>query len=503
MKLDDIQKIIESVVTKAVIDDLKQSIGESVKATLQADVASIKKTLDAEFSKKIGQAMLSITSDPSFGSMLLTSLESTLRNNAIAWNTIKIPHNAIVFNGFTLSADSIRGGTLRQFNSQGIEDQANDIQLTVFDKGIVVENKTLTRLLEVTDTVMIRKSATVDGNLTVNGDLFLSIQTANTLGDKVLALAMGQLSSPTSRYKVPHTSVDFSGFKLNASQIGDGVIKTFASTGIVDKAKKTELMVTENGVRVAGTMSAGRLVVAEGGTIDGTLQINGSLAIAGDLMVEGSLALNDASFNSLVKQAATNVKQNLDATIPQLVLTEITKQLSAKTFDLTNVAVNGVPLMQNNTLANTVAYSNIQRLGELRDLTVLGNATLARVMTVQENKRIGINTLEPSYTVDIWDNDAQLAIYKIGKANMFIGSPRDQILSLGTNGKVALTITNDGTTIVNALRIGRNSVAFSSTVPNYSGTQGDVVFNIEPGVGKPSGWHCGGGTRWFQFSLSN
>jgi hypothetical protein len=51
-----------------------------------------------------------------------------------------INHSAIDWTGGELSGNLIRGGLIRQFNSSGIQDRASDVQLTLTDAAVIVED---------------------------------------------------------------------------------------------------------------------------------------------------------------------------------------------------------------------------------------------------------------------------------------------------------------------------------------------------------------------------
>lgn len=73
-----------------------------------------------------------------------------------------IPGPALSLDRFLISGDHVVGGIIKNFGSTGIQDSATDCQITILDETIVVENKLMTKELE------------VKGNLTVDGDLILT-----------------------------------------------------------------------------------------------------------------------------------------------------------------------------------------------------------------------------------------------------------------------------------------------------------------------------------------
>ena len=66
-----------------------------------------------------------------------------------------------------ISGDHVKGGTITNFSSTGIEDLAESTQLTIMKGMVVVEGKLATNSL------FIKENAVIDGDLTVKGDLLL------------------------------------------------------------------------------------------------------------------------------------------------------------------------------------------------------------------------------------------------------------------------------------------------------------------------------------------
>ena len=50
-----------------------------------------------------------------------------------------IPGEAVASRGFEISGDNVRGGIIRNFSSNGIEDRSEQVQMTLLDQAVVVE----------------------------------------------------------------------------------------------------------------------------------------------------------------------------------------------------------------------------------------------------------------------------------------------------------------------------------------------------------------------------
>jgi hypothetical protein len=116
--------------------------------------------------------------------------------------------------------------------------------------------------------------------------------------------------------------------------------------------------------------------------------------------------------------------------------------------------------------------------------------------------RLGINTQDPDSALSVWDEEVNVNAGKFSKNTGFIGTGRKQNLVLGTNRQNHLEIDADGLTTVQRLRVGRNNIAWGTEVPNYSGTKGDIVFNLNVGPDTPFAWACLGAFRWQSLKAS-
>jgi hypothetical protein len=76
-----------------------------------------------------------------------------------------IPGSAVNPTGLSLTGNNIQGGIIKNFNSSGIEDKSSEVQITLLNEAVVVENKIVTLGLEV------KGQCVIDGDLHINGDI--------------------------------------------------------------------------------------------------------------------------------------------------------------------------------------------------------------------------------------------------------------------------------------------------------------------------------------------
>jgi hypothetical protein len=156
------------------------------------------------------------------------------------------------------------------------------------------------------------------------------------------------------------------------------------------------------------------------------------------------------------------------------------------------------PLYDHKIEALEIAITGMQKSNEhLKNLEVTGEALLSNVLyTAPGNKRVGINTTEPSDALTVWDQEVEVVIGKHKTQEGYIGTRRRQNINIGANNKVGLTVCTDGSVIINKLQLMGRTISENDSVPSFAAKQGDIVLNSKPKVGNPIGWVCLDGIKW-------
>ena len=169
-------------------------------------------------------------------------------------------------------------------------------------------------------------------------------------------------------------------------------------------------------------------------------------------------------------------------------------------IDLNRITLNGVEVLQADGLGTSIVKSNLQFLGELKELTVKGESLLAQTLYVS-NKRVGINTIEPSAALTVWDDEIEIIARKKSRDIGILGTARQQKLVLSSNGKDNIVLGDDGSAQIDDLRIGSIRFTTSNVPPNFVSDRCHVVWNTNPNPGGPLGWICLGGANWANFGI--
>jgi hypothetical protein len=238
--------------------------------------------------------------------------------------------------------------------------------------------------------------------------------------------------------------------------------------------------------------------VVENNLLTRDLTVKGTATIEGDLNVTGTIPEDSPLFKNVVTAATNNVatNQSLLASFAGKVVT----QIKADGLDLTKILVNGQVVIDGGNLGPSVTYSSLQHVGTLAELQVSGETLLSQTLYTT-SKRVGINTIEPTQALTLWDQEIEIGFGKQTNGVGIIETPRNHSLILSTNGKNNITLTPDGATTVNKINMGSMSFSVGDRPPADNQPKGSVVFNSNPNLGGPLGWVSLGDAKWANFGI--
>jgi len=266
------------------------------------------------------------------------------------------------------------------------------------------------------------------------------------------------------------------------------LVQDFKTRGISDHATATELTVMDGTVVVESELVTTAVTVEKDITVKGT-------AILNNLSVRGTINTDNKSWQIL----SDHIADKTLAQISEQWRTDMTNQVltlaKEQGIEFAQVLIQGSPIVDGNALNAAITHSNIQKLGTLQSLSVTGPVNLNNVVNVV-GRRLGINTEQPEMALSIWDEEVGVIAGKFSKHTAFVGTSRATALNIGVNRTPSIEIDADGLTTVKNLRVGRHIYTHAATMPGYSGTRGDIVFNSDPKPSEPFAWQCLGAFRW-------
>jgi hypothetical protein len=267
----------------------------------------------------------------------------------------------------------------------------------------------------------------------------------------------------------------------NMRKIRQDLVNNFASTGISDLASSCQLTITDSDTVVENRLVASEVTVVNGITIK-------------DLAVTGSINTDNAAWITLADNISNSTLAKVNDTWRDQLVQQVVAEIGENGIDFSAVNIGGSPLVTGNQLSQAVTESNLQSVGVLNKLSVTGDSHLGTVHVI--NRRLGINTDTPESALSVWDEEVSVVVGKHKSQHAYIGTARDQSLSLGINRTPYLDIDNTGLTTVRKLQIGVHKISHSPQVPGWAGTKGDVVFNADPKDDRVFAWVCTGGFNW-------
>jgi predicted house-cleaning noncanonical NTP pyrophosphatase (MazG superfamily) len=268
----------------------------------------------------------------------------------------------------------------------------------------------------------------------------------------------------------------------------DRLKQDFATQGILDSADSRQLTLTPGQVSVTDRLACQNFVTSSRAEIQGVLEVN-------DLILLGTINTDNRSWNELSNKIAQDTLAYMTDQWRQDLVADVLNTAKTQGIEFQDVVIRGASLVKDGVLNPVVRHSTLETLGNLDRLAVIGNADLSGTVHVRP-RRVGINTSDPEMALSIWDEEVVVVTGKLRQNHAFLGTARQQNLSLGVNRKAWLDIDLDGLVSVKNFRIDRHRISFAGQVPGYSGTRGDIVFNSDPTDGQPFAWVCLGAFRW-------
>lgn len=287
---------------------------------------------------------------------------------------------------------------------------------------------------------------------------------------------------------IPGEAINWGNAIISGDNIAGGVIKSFGSTGIDDRASQCQVTIMDTNV------------VIETPILTTGIEVRGDAKITGDLLIEGQIPTDTEVFKQLTEHASIAVREKLNTELFQGFSDLIYNEIKEKGIEFDAVRIGGQTVLTNNALGNSVTQSVLRKVGELDELQVRGEALLSQTLYANQ-KKVGINTLEPSAALSVWDEEVEINMGKQRLNQAYIGTKRPAEVILGANGKEAVLIDIDGAVTINDFRLGALPISTASIKPNWSGRAGEIVFNDSPGIGKPIGWVCLEKDRWANFGI--
>lgn len=418
-------------------------INESLQPIVAGLLDNLKVSIEAELKDKISAEVISKVAATEFDSIIAKLVEQQLSTRLERFNFVATTNEAL---------EKIVLQLTDQFN--------NSIAASANAQVLANINQRLSQ---------------VDLNAVIN----------NIVANKLSTLLQNQQFPPGS---ISQESINFAGLLLSGNYIKGGIIENFGSTGIEDRATGVQMTLLDTAV------------VFESPLFVPKAEIKGDLTVDGSLVVLGKIDTNTPMYQQLTDAASDKVKAALNKELFTSFSEIIFDKIKTEGLDLDKITQSGKEVVKGNQLGYHIVDSNLQRVGMLRDLQTVGEAYLSETLYSTKG-RVGINTMDPTAALSIWDQEVEITISKRQQDMAYIATPRFQSLILGANNKDNLKLLTDGTVQADNLTVGKVPMTSSHVAPNTRGQRGQIVWNEVPNLGGPMGWVCLGDTVWANFGI--
>jgi hypothetical protein len=297
---------------------------------------------------------------------------------------------------------------------------------------------------------------------------------------------LGTMTFPDN--SIPYSAINQEQIAITGDQIRGGIITEFGSTGIDDRSTGVALTILDEHT------------IVENNLVALSADIKGSLKVEGDLVLKGALPTDSQAFQDIVENATNSVLGSMDLNLFGNYKDLIFAEILEKGIDVPKITVNGAEVIVDNQIGNRITESNLQKLGQVRDLQTRGETFLSDSLYVSA-KRVGVNTIEPGYALTVWDQEVEIAVTKQSQNVGMIGTPRNQELILSSNNKHNVVCRPDGTVRIEKLTVGDVQMISSPGVPKNDLPRGTIVWNSSIALNEPVGWVSLGGAKYAQFGI--
>jgi len=254
------------------------------------------------------------------------------------------------------------------------------------------------------------------------------------------------------------------------------------------ETQTNELCLVEGAVVARSSLVTPQVQVTDLMEVQGTARVQ-------NLVVLGNINTDNHCWNELAEAIGQKASASLTESWKQQLVMSVRDLISEQGIDFHDVTIGGENLVEDRRLSSGIVDSNLETLGKLKNLEVLGHAKIADTVNVL-NHRVGINTDQPEMALTVWDEEVGVMAGKLAQNTAYIGTNRRHGLVLGINRQPVIDIDVDGLVTMKSLRLDRFRVGHATDVPGWSGTRGDLMLNSDPKPDQPFAWVCLGAYRW-------
>jgi hypothetical protein len=419
-----------------------------------------------------------------------------------------------------------------KFSTQGINDLATQPSLVVSNGKITVDTAELNKAVSFTG----GSFSEVDGKgikwiggaksktLALRQSKLWTDLTVNLAEDQVYeinntpVISFGELGPTVTKSNLKQVGTlrslnvsgnailgEFAVFSSDMNRLGINTEMPGAAIGIRENNVDIVLGSLKHNTATIGTTSNDGIEIITDNTTRITVTSNGDVQVHGKLYVEE--VITERSSPVVFKE--TSVSSNYGKGILWTGMKGPTRQFvyqaspdriwSSDSIDLADskyFAINAISVLNQTTLGDSVTESNLQKLGLLRELQVLGDAAVTRTLSTSKISigNFALTDHKISGYEDININLNDNTEINIG-TNIVIGNTSNKTRIVSVYGQMAVGVAkpDDGValTVAGSVSFDNKKFEVAAGAP-VSGiyNKGDIVWNIDPKATDYIGWVC-------------
>lgn len=430
-----------------------------------------------------------------------------------------------------------------KFSTQGINDLATKPTLVVSDGKITVDTAELNKAVSFTggsfaevegkgikwvggakSKTLALKQSKLWADMSVNLAEENAYEINNTpvisfgeLGPTVTKSNLKQVGTLRSLNVAGTTTLgEFAVFNSESNRLGINTETPSAAIGIRENGVSIVVGSTKSNTAVVGTITNDHLELVTDNTARITVSANGDVQVHGRLYVEEVITVRSSPV--LFKETAdsSNYGKGIMWTGMKGPARQLVYQASPDRIWSTDIidledgkyfSINRVPVLSQSTLGDTVTESNLQKLGLLRELQVMGDAAVTRTLSTSKVSigNFSVTDHELSGYEDIKITRHETTELAIG-SNIVVGnvSNKDRTVSVYGNLTVGVAVPKEGValTVDGAVSFDNKKFAVGAVPTSGSYNKGDIVWNTDPKATDYIGWVCvvsGAPGSWLPF----
>jgi hypothetical protein len=187
-----VKKFANSAAVPEILSAVKDSVGELFQSgqvpgiEQYVDQQLLRQVIDQSVQQMVQSALDQMVQDTVWLSKIENTVNQVMVQRTVAGLTA-LDINSVIHNRVDETMEKISKTVVEQLSTTGIQDLANNCELSVLDGHVVVENKLTAKLLDVVDSISV-------SNLAVTGSINTDNQAWNTLSDNITEKTLDKLS---------------------------------------------------------------------------------------------------------------------------------------------------------------------------------------------------------------------------------------------------------------------------------------------------------------------